>query len=65
MIETGRGAGFAEEALARGRVGRIAHGLDGHGAMQPLVFGDVDDAHPAFAQLADDAIRADALEHAS
>ena len=61
MIDARRGPGFAPEALARRLVvGQRRHRLQGDGALQPLVARRVDDAHPAFAQLARDRIVPDA-----
>src|SRR5207244_9571667 len=63
VAQAGRGAGLADEALAGRGVAGVADGLDGHLAPQPLVLGGVDYAHATLAQLADDAVGADAVEH--
>jgi len=64
MVDAGGGARFAPEALACGLVapdGR--HCLERHRPLEALVARSVDDAHPAFAQLARDRIMADASWH--
>ena len=61
MVDAGGGLGFAPEALARGLVvGQAEDGLDGQAAVEALVAGGVDDAHPSLSQLAQDEIGADA-----
>ena len=61
MVDARRGARFAPEALARGLVARQRrHRLDGDGALEPFVARRVDDAHPAFAELAHDGVVRDA-----
>ncbi len=54
MIEGGGGAGFAEKAFERLRiaVGVFGEKFEGDAAAELGVFGFVDDAHAAFAELA-------------
>ena len=54
MVDAGRGAGLAPEALARGLVAAPSDDivLSATRALQPLVARRVDDAHPALAELA-------------
>jgi hypothetical protein len=63
MGETRRGARLAHEAFARGRVVGSTDGLDRDRATQTLILGGVDDSHPAFAELAHNAIGPDPFEH--
>ena len=65
MIDARGRAGFPPEALPRRLVvGSGRHRLHRDRALEPLVARRIDDAHPAFAQLALDRIAADASGHA-
>ncbi len=59
MVESRGGFGLLQEAFLRGVVaGQIRREeLDGDVAIEPRVMGLIDDAHPALAELADDAVR--------
>lgn len=60
VIDAGSGAGLTKQALPEGKVNRgLANALDGDGAIEAVVMGGVDHAHPALTQLAGDAIAAD------
>ncbi len=68
VVEGGDGLDLALEAGEALRVvgERRRQGLQRHLAMQPLVFGEEDDAHAAFAQLGEDPIvRQPAADHAA
>ena len=58
MVQGGCGLGFALEAGQRLRVAGhfLGQKLEGHKAVQTRVFRFVDDAHPAAAQLLDNAV---------
>ena len=61
MIERGRRARLAAEPIEGLRVAReiLGQELQRDGAAEPVVFGLVDDTHPALAELSDDAITRD------
>jgi hypothetical protein len=62
MGDLGGGAGFLPEALALRRiVGTGADEFQGYGAIEALVLGFENDTHAAFADLGQDAIRADGI----
>ena len=63
MVQRGSGLGFAAKALQRLAVLGDVFGeeLQGDEAIEPGVFGFVDDAHAATAQLFDDAVVRDGL----
>ena len=63
MIQSGRGLRFALEAAKRLRVAGhfVGQELQGDEAMEASVFGLVDDAHPAAAELFDDAVMRNGL----
>ena len=58
MVQRRRRAGFAAEALERLAIlrRRVRQELEGDETAEPQVFGLVDDAHPALAELRDDAV---------
>ena len=63
VVEGGGGLGFAREARADFGIGDQMRGqkFQGHGAVQARVFGFVDDAHAAAAELGEDAVGAELL----
>jgi hypothetical protein len=64
VVDGGRGARLAPQPLPGGLVGkRFVDRLDGDAPLQPLVQGQVDDAHAALSELFEDAIGPDALAH--
>ena len=61
MVETGQDLGFGEvrfEIFGRGDALEVRH-LDGNGAVELVVVGEVDSAEAAFAQQADYPVAAD------
>ena len=64
VVEPGRVLGLALEALDEGGVGRTVGGEDFDRILPVgrLVVGEVDRAHPALAELAEHAVRADGLQ---
>ncbi len=63
MVQSGGGLRFALEARQRLRIlgNIVGQELEGDKAMQPCVFGLVDNTHPAAAELLDDAVVRDGL----
>ena len=64
VVEAGGGLGFPEKAAgaggggARGFLDGRAENFDGHGAIECVIVGEINGAHPALAKLAEKAVGA-------